>query len=192
MSQNLFNIAEEYFKLLRDIEEVDGVLDEDLEERLKINQDQLEAKCKAYVYLMRLTEGNNKLIDDEVERLNKIKKSNLIIVERFKSRLFDAVNLFGYEGKSGNRKLDFDTLKLYTSSTKVLSFNNEEEFNDEAFINFKLTNKLTKWEHEQVMDVLSNVEFEQSIDKVALKKALGEGEEVEGVNLVTKEFIVIK
>ena len=54
------------------------------------------------------------LIKDESERLANLKKSKESLIDKLKGKVLNATTIFGYDGKSGNKKLDFDTLKVYT------------------------------------------------------------------------------
>ena len=114
MGKSLFNIEEEYLQLMQEIEELEGELTPELDEKLKINQEELESKIKAYHHIIENMKGDMQLIKDESERLANLKKSKESLIDKLKGKVLNATTIFGYDGKSGNKKLDFDTLKVYT------------------------------------------------------------------------------
>lgn len=74
MSKSLFDIQDEYFRLMSEIEENEGVLDEATEESLKINREELEDKLRAYKNIIAINKSNETVLKDEIERLSKRKK----------------------------------------------------------------------------------------------------------------------
>ena len=191
---NVFNLTEEYLQLMQDIEECDGILTPELEERLQVNQDNLEAKVKGYHHIMQIAKGDIATIDDEIERLTKIKTSKANLIERFKAVLLMVTQVYGYTGKSGNKKLDFDTVKMYTVNKESLMIADEEHFADETWTKQVVSLKLSNEELAKVADALPDIELKttRTILRAELTKYLKEGEIVEGTTLIEKPYIVIK
>ena len=73
---NLFEIKDEYLKLLDEVRENDGVITEELESKLAMTIDNMHEKCHAYRSYMLTLKGENNVIDDEIKRLQAIKKRN--------------------------------------------------------------------------------------------------------------------
>jgi len=206
---NLNQIQQDYLLLMQEIEDNDGVLDESMEERLYINQNELEDKLKAYGYVIRLKNNEIKFIDDEIARLStfKVIKNNLI--ERLKKSIQGALLLYGTDGKSGNKQLKYDTLNIYNVYHKPTIIEDEENFNNMEFINFTLNEKLTKEESALLVETLlkkrlgitelspdliaNGVSVSKAIDKTKIGKALKNGQEVDGAHLDEEaNYIVIK
>jgi len=156
MKQNLFNIESDYLKLMDQIQEADGEITEELAEQLKINEAQLQGKSIAYLSVIKSVEAFNMQIDDEIKRLQQMKKTRTNLISRLKDRLLEAVNLFG-EFTSG----------LHTFSTRKSSSIEVEDVNGlpKEFKVIKVT---------------------EQADKKALKEAIKRGEEIKGVSLVDK------
>ena len=162
MKQNLFIIEQEYLQLMDQIENAEGEITEEVNEQLKINESQLQGKSKAYLEIIKGFESRGLTIDDEIKRLQAIKKREGNIVKNLKSRLLEAVNLFG-EFTSG----------LHTFGTRKSSSIEVED-----------VNALPK--------DYKVIKVTEQADKKALKEALKRGETIEGVELVEKLNLNIK
>jgi len=115
---SLYNIKENYLKLMEDVEESEGVLSEEMIHHLEINEKQLQNKSLAYTEVIKTKESFNLMIDEEIKRLSGIKKRNNTLIDVLKMNLLNAVELFG-EFKVG-------TLTFGTRKSSVLIIENEE------------------------------------------------------------------
>lgn len=161
--QSLYDINEEQRKLIYEIEYMEGELTEEMQEKLALNESNLKQKSIAYLEVISTKESFNSMIDAEIKRLQQMKKVNTNVVERLKDNLLNAVRTFG-EFTVGLTK--FSTRK----STSV-------EVDDFAI------NMLPK--------EFKTVKITETADKRALKKALDEGKEFEGVRLVHNDNLKI-
>lgn len=206
---NIFQIQEDYLKLMQEIEDNDGVLDESMEERLYINENELQDKLKAYHHIIKMKNAEIGMIDEEVARLNTIKVVKENLIARLKKTVQTALLIYGSTGKTGNKQLKYDTLSIYNVYHKPVIIEKEEDFKDNNFINFSLNEKLTKEESALLVETLlkkrlgitqlspdliaNGVAVSKAIDRVKLKKALSNGEEVDGAHLdEDANYIVIK
>lgn len=76
---NIYNIKKEYEEIMNNPNYWDhetGEITEDWEKALKENQDNIESKAENIARYMRNLEWDNEAYKNEVERLNKLKKSN--------------------------------------------------------------------------------------------------------------------
>ena len=162
-TKSLYKINAEYMELFGRIEMAEGVLTPELEEELIIKKSELEVKSIAYVEVIKQRESFNDRIDDEIKRLQAMKKSNDTLVSRLKTNLLQAVSIFGsYEAgfvKIGTRK----------SKQVVVDYD---------------VNDLPKQ--------YKTVKVTETADKVAIKKALESGETVYGCRLVENVNLTIK
>ena len=153
MKQSLYTIETEYLTLINQVEELDGELTPELEEALIINETQLQSKSIAYLEYIGSRESINNRIDDEIKRLQAMKKSNSNLVSNLKNRLLDAVKLYGdYEvglTKFGTRK-----------SSQII---------------VEDVNELPK--------EYKVIKITESADKKLLKEAIKSGKEIKGVEL---------
>lgn len=161
--KSLYNIYKDYLELISQVEEAEGVLTPELEQALTINKSELEVKSIAYVEVIKQRESLNERIDNEIKRLQALKKSNDTLVSKLKNSLLNAVNLFG------NYEAGF--IKLSTQKSK------------QVVIDYDI-NDLPKQ--------YKVVKVTETADKVAIKKAIESGKEVEGCRLVENVNLSIK
>jgi hypothetical protein len=187
MAQNIFNIAEEYLSLCNEIEELEGELTPELEERLTITQEELEKKIKAYFHIIQTKESESKLIDDEINRLLEVKKSKENVVEKLNERMLFAVKVFGEDGKSGNKILNYDTCSFWTVNHKPLVIEDEELFNNQDFVRYQMNEKLTLEDRNKLVEEgYITKDTPKVILKTELKNAIKEGQKIEGAYIDEK------
>jgi hypothetical protein len=209
MNKSLYNISDEYLQLMKDIEEVEGDLTLELEERLKINQEELESKIKAYHGIIKNNEGDLQLIKDEKERLSSLANTKENLIKRLKNKVLDTCTLFGYDDKSGNKKLDFDTLKCYTVNKDKIEVDEEnfisstnkalwdkEEKDEYKVYEYSLNIKLT---HKQAVSLIhrENNEYDMSnfipiINKTTIKEIIETGATVPHSQKINNPYITFR
>lgn len=148
--QSLFDITLEQKNLINQIESLDGEITPEIEEQLKITEGQLKQKSIAYLEVIKKKEAFNDLIDNEVKRLQSMKKVNNNLVDRLKDNLLIAVQTFG-DFSIGTQK--FSTRK---SSQVVVED----------------VNSLPK--------EYKTIKVTEAADKNAIKAALKSGKEIKG------------
>ena len=163
MEKSLYKINAEYLELFGRIELAEGVLTPELEDELIIKKSELEVKSIAYVEIIKQRESLNERIDNEIKRLQALKKSNDTLVSKLKNNLLNAVNLFG--------NYDAGFIKLSTRKSK------------QVVIDYDV-NDLPKQ--------YKVVKVTETADKVAIKKAIESGETVYGCRLVENVNLSIK
>lgn len=161
--KTLYNINNDYLELISQVEEAEGVLTPELEQALTINKSELEVKSIAYVEIIKQRESLNERIDNEIKRLQALKKSNDTLVSKLKNNLLNAVNLFG------NYEAGFIKLSTRKSKQVVVDYD---------------VNDLPKQ--------YKVVKVTETADKVAIKKAIESGETVYGCRLVENVNLTIK
>ena len=154
MKKTLFDITNEALVIYENLEENGGELTPEIEQALVINEKELQSKGIAYVELIGFTESYVSRVDEEIKRLQAIKKRNTLLVDNLKNRLLDAQQTYG----------DF-TLGFTTITTRKSESIEVEDVNSlpKEFKVIKVT---------------------ESADKMALKKAIQDGQEIEGVCIV--------
>jgi len=155
MKQSLYHIETEYRSLIDQVEQAEGELTEELEQALQINETQLQSKSIAYLEFIQSKETFNSRIDDEIKRLQAMKKRNANLVSKLKNRLLDAVKLFG------NFEVGLTKFGTRKSQQVVVEVNANEL--DGEFKTITITEKA---------------------DKKAIKDAIKRGESVEGCELI--------
>ena len=92
---NLFQITQEYQLIEQQLLESGGELTPELETQLQINSEEMQVKGENYAYICKKLDAENKMIDEEIKRLQAIKKSESKWIDKLKEKLVDAVQIFG-------------------------------------------------------------------------------------------------
>ena len=95
MKNTLYDIKENYLALINEVEEMEGELTPEMENKLKINQNELQNKAISYHSFILSKDSFNLQIDTEIKRLQALKKGNNKIIDRLKTSLISAVEMFG-------------------------------------------------------------------------------------------------
>ena len=118
---SIFDISEEYLKIIQELEESGGEITPELEERLNITREQLESKLKAYYAIIKQNEALIDLSKDEKNRLNDRQKTKENLIDRLKKIVVYTVEQFGeVKPKAKNKSLNFDTLGVSLKETDAL------------------------------------------------------------------------
>jgi hypothetical protein len=160
---NLFQITAKARELSLALES--GELTEELENELVINQTELQEKAINYGYAMRSLESDVSIIDEEMKRLAALKKAKTGAIDRMKESVLNAMLIYGIE------KVTSPTLSLSVRNNPESVDIPMAELLDAKFLVTKTT---------------------VTPDKVAIKKAIQNGENVEGATLVRTQSLVIK
>ena len=152
---SLYKINEKMLSLLSDIEANEGELTDEVLAQLEINNEELYEKSVNYLAVIKNRESLNTQIDDEVKRLQAMKKANNNLVSRLKNSLLNAVNIFG----------EFETglIKFGIRKSTTVEVNG-------------IVNDLPK--------EFKTVKVTEQPNKAEIKKALSRGEEIEGCALI--------
>jgi hypothetical protein len=162
MKNTLYDIKQEYLTLINEIEEMEGEITPEIEYQLKINQSELQTKAIAYHSIILTKDAFSITIDNEIKRLQALKKRNNNLVDKLKNSLISAVEMFGE----------------FTIGTNVFGLRRSErvEIEDVNLLSKEYkTSKLT--EH---------------ADKALIKKALKQGKEIEYAYIVENFNLKIK
>ena len=162
MKTTLYKISEDYNELMNSIEENEGVLTEDQEQALVINEKELQSKSISYLEFIRSREGFLLIVDDEIKRLQAIKKRNNTLIDKLKSNLLGAVNLFG--------EFTVGTVTFGTRKSESITVEDVNSLPSEY----------------------KTIKVTEAANKAELKKALKEDEEIEGVTLNVNLNLKIK
>lgn len=162
MKKSLYHIETEYLTLINQVEELGGELTPELEEQLMINETELQSKSIAYLEFISSKESLNTRIDDEIKRLQAMKKANNNLILRLKDNLLNAVKLFG--------KFEVGLTKFGTRKSQQVIVNVNANELDKEFKTIKVT---------------------ETPNKKAIKDAIKAGESVEGCELIDVENLKI-
>jgi hypothetical protein len=162
MKNTLYNIKEDYIDLMNDIEASEGVLSEEQESALEINKNELQSKSIAYLEVIKSSEAFIPTIDEEIKRLQALKKRNVNLIDRLKGSLLSAVTLFG--------EFSVGTLTFGRRKSESVQVDDINSLPSE-FKNIKVT---------------------ETAKKADLKAAINSGKEIYGVCIQTNFSLKIK
>lgn len=164
MKKSLFNIQEEYQLLAEQLIESGGESSEEMEIALRINREDLETKGTNYGMVCKQLEYETNIIDAEIDRLDKLKKARKNTIERLKTNLSTAMQVFEI------KELKTPLLTINFRKSESVEIDNMAQL-DAKFIVEKVTT---------------------TPDKTAIKKAIQAGEEVAGAHISVNQNIQIK
>ena len=153
VNKSLYNITLDQLILINELEDADGELTEDLENRLAISKNEINHKSIAYLSVIRGKEVENLAIKDEIKRLQGLVKRNDNLTNRLKNNLLNAVKVFG------NFEVGFN--KFGTRKSSTIQVDNVNSLPQEY----------------------KTIKVVESADKKALKEALKGGLEIDGVRI---------
>jgi hypothetical protein len=175
--KSIYAIQQEYVNLVEELEENGGELTEELEALLIQNEEDFKAKVKNYVFIIKEKESSLTLLDDEIRRLQALKKARKTVVDKLETTILNALLLFGkIDKKTGVVRYEGDTFNLVTrKSNKTIVYDSEgleaalidkafEVTTDEEFDEFcyKLDHGILDVAYKVPFDEqgIANVEFE--------------------------------
>lgn len=161
---NIYQIQNEYQLLINQIIESDGEVTPELELALTINKDQLQSKSESYAYIIKQMDAECDIIDLEIKRLQQCKKVSENTIDRLKSTLTTAMNVF-------------EVPEIKTPLIKI---------------NFRKSESVIVMDVNDLPKEYKVVKVTEQADKVKIKEALKDGESILGCELVVNQNIQIK
>jgi len=102
MEKSIYHIQNDHLQLMRVIEENEGEITPEIDEKLSLTKDEFEQKAISYGYLMKHLNDESVNIKNEVDRLNKILSAKVKLETELKNRITDAMINFGINKISQN------------------------------------------------------------------------------------------
>jgi hypothetical protein len=148
--KSLYHISKEALDLaeLLEVEE----LTPELEERLAINQNELQEKSVNFGFVIKDAENSILVIDEEIKRLQAIKKTQQKKCDILKGKISDALQFYGIE------KVETPTIKMSFRRSESVEIVSLEQLQGEYLVE----------------------KVSVTADKKAIKQAIKEGKEVDG------------
>ena len=164
MKQTLYDINEEYLRLMQQVEENEGEMTPELEQALAINEENHSAKLESYAAIIANYNAEAEACKAESKRLKD--KADRVVAHA--QRLKDAIVHF--LTVTDRRKVAAGTWSMSLRDTEAVSVT------DEAAI------PADYWREK----------VERSVDRMAVKAAIKGGTEIPGCTLVTNTSLQIK
>lgn len=122
---NIFQISETLLDIYNEIEENGGEITDELEDELKITQEDFRAKVRDYVAVIKQIDADCDAIDIETKRLKTLKDSKKKLKERLSKIVCKAIDMFGEHTKSGGAYVELGTEKVSVRNTTKLETNDD-------------------------------------------------------------------
>ena len=164
MEKSLYKIDKEFMALLEAIAEQEGEITPEQDEQLAINRYELETKAVDYSMAILQLNAWVEMADKEAKRVTAIKNAYKKTSETLKQRITDAMERY-------------DIREVKDATIKVSLRKSVQTIIDDL---------------DQVPKQYKTVKVETTPDKTAIKKAIQEGEIIEGAHLEEKNNLQIK
>lgn len=122
---NIFEIEQDLLSIFDEIEENEGELTPELEEKLAITQENFKNKVKSYINLIKIKEGELITISSEIDRLKKFGESKAKLITKLQNIIIQAINKFGDTTPKGGKFFDYGTGKVNIRKTQIVGINDE-------------------------------------------------------------------
>lgn len=189
---NLYNIKNEYLELLSFLEENEGELTPELEELMKFNENAFKEKALNYIKVINNLKADAKYAKEEIDRIQSYLNKKHNSINLLETSLLDALKLYGEKDPIKDiYRFEAETYKMYTRKTEVVEL--EEGLIEDKWKEYTIE-KLTVEDKESIVELLNkeDLKMKVNIPKTAIKKALEDGEEIEGAKIVEKYSLNIK
>jgi hypothetical protein len=164
MNQSIYKIQNDFQLIIAEVINNEGEITPELETALTINKEQLQSKAVDYCYVIKQLDYDCEQIDNEIARLNKLKKVRSNLTDRLKNTVSSAMQLYDVE------KIETPLIKLSFRNSESVEITNEQQL-DACFI---VTKTVT------------------TPDKKAIKDAIKSGVFVEGATISYNKNLQIK
>ena len=164
MEKSLYKIDKELMALLEAIAEQEGEITPEQDEQLAINRYELETKAVDYSMAILQLNAWVEMADKEAKRVTAIKNAYKKTSETLKQRITDAMERY-------------DIKEVKDATIKVSLRKSVQTIIDDI---------------DQIPKQYKTVKVETTLDKTAIKKAIQEGEIIEGAHLEEKNNLQIK
>ena len=196
---SLFGVTKERIELFSIIDKLDGELDENTELGLKITEENYKDEVEKYRNWTVYLKADIQTINDEIQRLRKLKEVKSNLIDRLKNSIKDSLPFFGTAKEKGNFFLQYDTWKVQTQNLPILKIDEGIIFtkNTNEVLNVFRFNALSIKDYDgKVIDLLNknnvavSITPKTTIDKTKLKDYLKDGGEVKGAYIDTENKII--
>lgn len=164
MKLTIYQIEKNYIQLAEELIDNGGELTPELSEALAITEEQLQNKAVAYSFVIKEMDGEVEIIENEIKRLQAMKKARENASERLKSNIKQAMQLFNIE-------------EIKTPLVKI-NFRKSESVEVENVNSLPMAYKTIK--------------VVETADKVAIKEAIKNGADIIGCRIVDNKNLQIR
>ena len=164
MEKSIYQIENEYQLLINQIIEAEGEITPQQELNLQIAKEQLQSKGINYAYVIRKLDFESDVIDAEIKRLSQLKKVRQNLSERLKDNITHAMHTFEVD------KIESPLIKILFRKSQSVEVGDVNSLPSEYKI----------------------VKVTEQADKMKIKQALQNGEQVTGCSIIINTNLQIK
>jgi hypothetical protein len=164
MDKSIYQIENEYQLLINQIIEAEGEITPQQELNLQIAKEQLQSKGINYAYVIRKLDFESDVIDAEIKRLSQLKKVRQNLSERLKDNITHAMHTFEVD------KIESPLIKILFRKSQSVEVGDVNSLPSEYKI----------------------VKVTEQADKMKIKQALQNGEQVTGCSIIINTNLQIK
>jgi hypothetical protein len=143
---NIYKIQNEFQLIIAEVINNEGEITPELETALTINKEQLQSKAVDYCYVIKQLDYDCEQIDNEIARLNKLKKVRSNLTDRLKNTVSSAMQLYDVE------KIETPLIKLSFRNSESVEITNESQL-DACFI---VTKTVTSPDKKAIKDAIKS------------------------------------
>lgn len=169
---SLYTIQNNYLYLINQIQENEGVLDEETNKLFDFTQEEFAEKAEEFCKIIRTLDTDCLGIDAEIERLTKLKANKSNLSDRLEKSLAEALKMFGTkDSKKDIWRYEFGTFKISTrksEKTEVL----KPELVPNEYKKVSIKDKLDFTTFNKIKELFPSIEGSTEFDKKAIKSHL--------------------
>lgn len=122
---NIYQISQDLLDIFSEIEDNDGELTPELEEKLNVTQDDFKYKLKSYAEIVKNLQTDISAIKEEKKRLSDLQTAKERTIERLQSVMATAISTFGDTAKTGGKFVDYGTGKISVRNSDTIEVNED-------------------------------------------------------------------
>ena len=174
-----YQISNDILDIFNQIEENDGEVTDEQLEQLSIKEDELKNKLDSYRKAINVWKSETDACKAEEKRIAAIRKIKENRIDRLKTNMLQAVQLFGNTGKSGNKIIELNDCRLSTRKSSSVEFNSERV----AILINTFISYIKELVKNDILETGADVDFQGIVDAINAICVAEKGEDFERYTL---------
>lgn len=192
---NIYEINAEALELEALIQESNGEITPEIEERLRINQENFNFKLDNYCKFIKHLDLQIQFGESEIDRIKQLINNKTNLIEKLEHNIVESLKVFGTKDRVKDIwRYEIGTFKLSTRTSKSVKILDESVIEDK-FKKIQLSN-LTVEQKNNILIALNltegEVNLKEEFSKTKIKEAIDAGENVIGAELTTKQSLQMR
>ena len=174
-----YQISNDILDIFNQIEENDGEVTDEQLEQLSIKEDELKNKLDSYRKAINVWKSETDACKAEEKRIAAIRKIKENRIDRLKTNMLQAVQLFGNTGKSGNKIIELNDCRLSTRKSSSVEFNSGRV----AILINTFISYIKELVRNDILETGTDVDFQGIVDAINAICVAEKGEDFERYTL---------